>query len=450
MNIIIIGAGEVGFQIAERLVLENHDVVIVDKDPEKILEINRSLDVLTIIGQGGDFNVLNKAGIRNCDILIAATDVDETNMIACYIAKKFNVPSKIARIRNYFLKSENQDDDIFTKDELGIDVLINSEYVATDDIIKLIHSPAAFEIVDFPEEELIIKGFRITPGLDINNQKLKDLINFPELNKMLVLAIIRNDEMIIPRGDSNFQTGDKVYIIAKTIDFPKISSFFDESQHSIRSVFVVGANKFSRLLCKHFQEMDIHVKVIEPDRNKCLAFSEEYHNIDVVNCSPTDLEALKEEGLENIDAFIALSDDEENNILSSMLAKKQKVRKTIAKIQKNDYLPFTSIMGIDAVINPKLSTVGGILKYVRRGNVLSVSTLGEKNAEIIEYLITGKNKLIGIPFRKIKFPPGCLVAAIMRVDEQIIPKGDDTLQIGDRIIVFVSPEAVNKVGKLFG
>lgn len=450
MKIIIIGAGEVGFQIAERLVKEKHDVVIVDSDPERVLEINNSLDVLTVIGQGGDFNVLNKAGIRDCDIFIAATDVDETNMIACFVAKKFNVPSKIARIRSYFFKSNGEESSgLFTKRELGIDVLINPEEVATSDILKLVNSPAAFEIVDFSEEGLLIKGFRITKGLEIVNSQIKELEHYTDLKEVLILAIIREDKMIIPKGENKLLEGDKVYIIGKSEDFIKVYPYFHESYQAIQAVFIVGAGKITRLLCNHFQQSNIHVKVIEPDRNKCISFSEEYHKIDIVNCSPTDLEALKDEGLENIDAFIALSDDEEINILSSMLAKKQKVRKTIAKIQKKDYLPFTSIMGIDAVINPKSSTVGEVLKYVRRGNVLSVVTLGEQNAEAIEYLITGQNKLIGIPLKKIKFPDGALVSAIIRVDERIIPRGDDSFQIGDRAIIFTRPEAISKLEKLF-
>ncbi len=450
MKIIIIGAGDVGFQIAERLVHEEHDVVVVDRDPQKILEVSRSLDVLTVIGQGGDYNVLTKANITDCDILIAATDVDESNMIACFIAKKFNVPSKIARVRNYFYSSNGDNHELFTKEELGIDVLINPEEVATNQIIKLIHSPAAFEVVDFPEENLVIKGYRVTDGLEIAHCPIKNFAVYDDLKQMLIIAIIREDEMIIPKGEGVLLPGDKVYVVAKTEDFNKISPYFHESYKPVHRVFIVGVANITRHLCKYFEDSDIHVKVIESDRNKCLSFSQEFHKIDVVNCSPTDKEALMDEGLEKIDAFIAVSDDEEKNILSSMIAKKQKVQKTIAKIQNNDYLPFTSTMGIDAVINPKLATVGEILKYVRLGNVLSVVTLGESDAEAIEYLITGQSKWIDIPLKDIDFPDGCLVSAIIRLDEQIIPRGNDTLQIGDRIIVFARPDGIEKVGKFFG
>ncbi len=450
MKIIIIGAGDVGFQIAERLVNEEHDVVIVDRDPEKILEINRSLDVLTIIGQGGDYDVLKKAGIEGCDILIAATDVDETNMIACFIAKKFNVASKIARIRNYLFESEIKNGKgIFTKEELGIDVLINPEEVVTERIVRLISSPSAFEIIEFPEEELIIKGFKITAGLEIANTSIKEIAFYTKLQKMLILAIIRQDEMIIPTGDTKLIPGDKVYIVGKTEDFPDIAPYFHESHKIIKRVFISGVSNITRRLCKIFQTQDIHVKVIEQDRNKCLSFAEEYHKIDVVNCSPTDVESLLDEGLENIDAFIAVSEDEERNILSSMLAKKHKVRKTITKIQKNDYLPFTNVMGIDAVVNPKLSTVGEILKYVRKGNILSVVTLGESNAEAIEYQIGKNSSCTGKPLKEINFPEGSLISAIIRGEERIIPRGNDILRMGDRIIVFTKSEVVKEIGRIF-
>lgn len=451
MNIIIIGAGDVGFQIAERLVLEEHDVVIVDQDPEKILELNRSLDVLTVIGQGGDFNVLKKAGIGSCDILIAATDVDESNMIACFIAKKFNVPSKIARIRKYFFKSNTKDDQVlFNEEELGIDVLINPEEVATEKILKLISSPAAFEIVEFLEEKLLIKGFRITKGLEIANLPIKDFTQYKELRKMLILAIIREDEIILPKGEGMLLPGDKVYIIGRVEDFPSISPFFHESYRPIHNVFVIGVSNITRNLCNYFQEKNIHVKVIEEDRNQCLSFSEEFHKIDVVNCNPTDLDALIDEGLESIDAFIAVSNDEEKNLLSAMLAKKHKVRKTIAKIQKNDYIPFTSVMGIDAVINPKVSTVGEILKYVRRGNILSVDTLGEMDAEATSYRVTEGCDFLGMALKNVKLPQGALVAAIIREEERIIPRGDDQFLLGDKVIIFNLPEAVGKIGRYFG
>ncbi len=444
MKIIVIGAGEVGFLIAERLVVEQHDVVIIDKDPEKILEINRGLDVLTVIGQGSDFDVLDKAGIRDCDILIAATNVDEINMVACFIAMKLNVPLKIARIRGYIFKNGS----LVTKEELGIDELINPEEVAAEDILNLIDSPAAFEIADFSEEGIAIKGYRITSGMIIKNIKLLDLGKFADFRKMLLLSILREEQIIIPKGEDQLTPDDKVYIIGKSEDFPSISRYFHESYKPVKYLFIIGVNRISRILCKRFQELGIRVKVIEKDRNLCLAFSEEYHKTEIVNCNPTDLEALKEEGLDNIDVFLALSDDEKTNILSCMIAKKQKVAKTIAKIQKNEFLPFTTKMGIDAVVNPKLCTVGKILKYARPGNILAVDTLGEMNAEAIEFLVSAKNQYINIPLKDIQFPKGMIIAAIIRGNRPIIPKGDDWLQIKDKVLVFTLP-GVKKINNLF-
>ncbi len=445
MNIIIVGAGEVGFQIAERLVAEKHDVVIVDQDPDKILDINKSLDVLTVVGHGGDYNSLNKAGLRSCNILIAVTDVDETNMIACFIARKFNVPLKIARIRSYIFQSNG----FITKEELGIDVLINPEEVATDDIVKLIETPAAFETVNFSEEELIINGYKISESLEIAGFQLKDLIKFKELEKILFLAIIREFDMIIPTGNDYLLPNDKVYVIGKSKDFENVDPYFSESEEVFNYVFVVGVTKISRFLCTSLENMGIRVKVIEPDRKECLAFAEDYHNIEVVNCNPTDLGALQDEGISNVDVFIALSNDEEDNILSCMIAKKQKVKKTIAKIQKKEYLDFTSVIGIDAVINPKISTVGEILRYVRGGNILSVDTLGEKDAEAIEYLITKDNKLIKTPIKELEFPNGCLIAAIISGHKVIIPRGDDFFDVDDKVIVFTAPNLTTDIGDLF-
>ncbi|MDH5680647.1 MAG: Trk system potassium transporter TrkA [Spirochaetota bacterium] len=417
MNVIIIGAGSVGYQIAERLANDKHDVVIIDQDSEKIMEINKHLDVLTIVGKGGNFEVLSKAGIKECDILIAATDVDETNMIACFIAKKYNVPSKIARIREYHFDSykNNKHKEFFDKNELGIDVYINPEEVATEKIINLINSPVAFEIVDFPDENLLIKGFRITDGLKVENKTIIEINQYKELNKMLVLAIIRNDEMIVPKGENKLLKNDKVYVIAKKNDFSEIAPLFHESYREIHNIFIIGISNITRKLCKFFEKEKIKIKVIEPDEKKCILLSEEFKKIDVVNCNPTDVELLMDEGLNEIDAFIAVSDDEEKNILSSMIAKKHNVRKTIAKLQNNDYIPFTSIMGIDAVINPKLATVGEILKYVRKKNVLSVVTLGESDAEVIEYLITGQNKLLDIPVKDIKISKGLFTFSYYKI-----------------------------------
>jgi trk system potassium uptake protein TrkA len=313
----------------------------------------------------------------------------------------------------------------------------------------LIETPAAFETVNFSKEELMINGYKITENLDIAGFQLKDLTKFQEFERVLFLAIIRELDMLIPTGNDYLLPNDKVYVIGKGQDFEAVDPYFSESEDTFTYVFVIGVTRISRYLCSRLQGMGIRVKVIEPDRKECLAFAEEYHNIEVVNCNPTNLEALQDEGISNVDVFIALSNDEEENILSCMIAKKQKVKKTIAKIQKKEYLDFVMVMGIDAVINPKISTVGEILRYVRGGNILSVDTLGEKDAEAIEYLVTKENKLIKTPIKDLELPDGCLIAAIISGDDVIIPRGDDFFDVDDKVIVFTAPNLTTNIGDLF-
>ena len=353
-------------------------------------------------------------------------------------------------LETIFFKTYNNQKNLLKKEELGIDVLINPEEVATFKILKLINSPASFEVVDFEEKKISIKGFQITQGLNLINIPLKDLTNiYPDLIKIFILTIIRKNQWITPSGSDILLPDDKIYVIGKTEDFKLISPYFHESYQEIKKVSIVGISNITYRLCRFFEKQGIQTKVIESNKDRCMIFLEKFDKIDIINCLATDLEALKDEGLVNVDAFIAVSEDEENNILSAMLAKNQNVRKTIARIQNNNYLPFTSMMGIDAAINLKISTVGEILKYVRRGNILSVDTLIEKNSEVSFYKITKKFAHLNVPIKKLKLPEGILIAAIIRGEKRIIARGNDFFQINDTAIVFSHLEFSHTLEKIF-
>jgi len=444
MRTIIIGAGEVGYQVAKYLAIEGVEVVLIDKDGNKLKKIAEELDVGVIEAEGGDPNALKKAGADNADLLLAVTNSDETNMIACLLAKSmFNVKKKIARIRNpdyYFNKI------LLSKENLDIDSVINPELEAANAIIRLLEIPFASEVLEFERGKVLIIAYKIPENSYLIGKKLKELRS--SIKKDFIIGIIvRDEEVIIPRGEDYIKQGDLIYLLVKKEDINEIAKIFGEAEKIDKKIMIVGGGRIAFYIASNIEEK-AEIKIIEKNSEKCRILSEKLNNSLVLCGDGTDKNLLLQENIQDMDVFIATSHSDELNIMSCLLAKKLGVRRTIAIVNKSEYVSLAHHLGIQSVINPRLLTASMILRYIRKGQILSLSAIGEHEAEIMEVELEPISYNINKPLEKIKFPKNTIIGIIIRGKKIILPSGKDILYEKDRVIFFTHKDSIKSLEKL--
>jgi trk system potassium uptake protein TrkA len=444
LKIIIVGAGEVGFHIAQRLSGENQDVVLIDKDPEKINRINEELDVQALLGSGTSPGMLKSTGITDADMLVAATDSDEVNLIASMLAGQLNAYLiKVVRLRNpEYLEMR----ELLGQDLLGIDHIINPESVMVETIRNLMMVPWASDVIDFVGGRVKLIGLTIGEDSPFAGRKLLSLSD--ENDRFLVGAIIRGDQVYIPHGEDTIQANDFVYVVARSDELQKVFDSLKIKDEGLRRVIIVGGGQTGSTLAQSLEEMRISVKLIDRDPVKCEDLARNLGKVTVINGDGTDRDLLVEENIGNVDFLVALTGDEESNILISLLAKGLGVKKTVTRINKLGYIPLVSSLGIDTLVSTRLSAIRAILQHIRRGKIISVAPLKGEHAEVIEAEALGTSDIVNAPLAKIKFPKGALVGAVVRGDEIIIPKGDSVISEKDRLIIFAIRKAIPKLEKL--
>ena len=446
MSIIIVGAGEVGFHIAGRLSMENRDVVLIEKDENVIKRIAGNLDVQIIHGSGSSPSILKKAGIDSSEVLIAVTNSDEVNMIACIIAaSQANIPIKIARLRDIEYEKLYSTEG---KEGLNIDCAINPERESVSNILKLLDVPEATYVHDFAEGKVRLVGFRIGENLPITHRKLIDIMkDYPD-NRFLIAAISRGASTIIPRGKDRILPGDHVFFVLQPKYMPTMLEIINKEGLKTKRVVIFGGGNIGFYLAEELEKRGINIKIIEEDKDRCVFLSEHLKSTVILHGNGTDQELLKEGGVRDSDAFIGVSNDDEANILVSLFAKRMGAKRVMAKLTNLSYLQLVSNLGIDVVISPRLSAVGSILHFIRKGRVLSVSEIGGEDAEAIEVIAMETSDLVNKPLKNIKFPSGSLVATVVRNDEVIIPSGDTVIHPGDRVILFSLRSSIPKLEKV--
>ncbi len=442
MRVIIVGAGEVGFQLAKFLSAENIDVVVVDRNKEKLDRISDELDVALVEGEGGSPSVLKEAGADHADILLAVTDMDETNMIACLVAKAmFQIPRNVARIRNL----EYFSNDVLL-DSLGINPAISPEIEAAKAVIRLIEVPFAADVEDFEDGRVKVIGFRVPPDSKLIGKVFKNL-NLVK-PKVLIGAIQRGDNIIIPTGDDTLRKNDIIFLPVKRENIDSVCNSVGGVVMPVRRVMIVGGGRIGFYVAKTMEERNLSVKIIEKDPGRCKFLIKSLQKSVVLRGDGSDQKLLVEENINDMDVFAAISNNEELNIMASLLAKSLGVKKVITIVNKTDYLPLANNLGIEAVLSPRLITAGTILKYVRRGNILSLTTIAEGKAEIMEAEAKDGSALIGRTLREVELPKKTLIGAVIRNDNVIIPSGDDRIAGNDKLIIFTLWESVKQVEKL--
>ncbi|MBN2438638.1 MAG: Trk system potassium transporter TrkA [Deltaproteobacteria bacterium] len=447
MKVIIIGAGEVGYHIADSLSREGVDTVVIDRNEERLHEISEALDVQTVLGSGSSPEVLKKAGMAQAEMVIAVTDSDETNMIACLLAStQCQIPIRIARIRNVELNSG--DCSLFGTDRLNIDLCINPEREAVNNVTDLLESPGAAEVFSFAGGRIRLLGFQIDPGAAVIGKRLSDLRAMEPDLKVLITAIVRGDKLTVPSGASIIEDGDYLFAVTDAAHVRELLRFFGKKTEPPRRVIIIGGGNTGLMLAEAIEERNIAVKIVEKKQGRCEILASLLQKAVVLHGDGTSQELLREENIEETDFFIAVTNDEEANILGALLAKQLGARKVISLINRIDYIPLVSRVGIDGVINPRHSAIRKILHYIRKGKVISVTPLRDEKAEAFEFIALETSEITNRPFKEIHFPRGTIVGAISRGEEIIIPDGNSVIRPGDHVIIFSPHSAIGEIEKL--
>ncbi len=447
--ILIVGAGEVGFNLARRLAAENKDVVLIDQNEQTVRVAKETLDVRCVVGAGSKPGVLKEAGVEKAEMLIAVTNSDEINILSCFIAgSKWNIPTKVARIRDpEYVTTLGSFGESFPH----IDLVINPEREAADDILRLLEVPWATEVVDFAEGRAKLVGVFVEQDSRLAEVRLKDLKKSDQTElPFLIAAIARGNQTIIPRGKDTIQAGDIIYTMTAPEKFPEVMSFLGKKKRETKRVMISGGYPmFALYLTEILEDKGISVKVLEKDKQHCEALAEAMKKGMVLYGDATDRDLLIEEGIRDIDVFIAAQNDEEENILTSLLAKRLGAKHVFSVINKMGYMPLANAIGIDVVVSPRLVAVNRILQYIRKGMVLSVMTLKGEEAEAIEFVALETSDIVDKPLKEVKFPHGSIIGMVVRGEEVIIPRGNDCIQHQDRVIVFTLKKSLPKLEKVF-
>jgi trk system potassium uptake protein TrkA len=446
MRVIIIGAGVVGYTIAKKLSSEGQEVVLIEKDEKRIKEVKESLDVRIIQGGGSNPNVLMEAGIDKAEMVIAVTDSDEVNMVASLIAgTQSRVPKKIARIRDPDYTSYTR---IFEEDYLDLDLNINPQKIAAERILKIMEVPGAVDVVDFVGGKLKLVGCRLTERCSILGKRPAGLKKLKTDERFIIVAIYRGGGAIIPQGSTVLEKGDLVFAITLASEAKNLMKLLGGAgEKPGNRVVIVGGGDIGYILAEHIEGDGYQVKVFEKSEERCTFLAENLKKSIVINGDGTDRDLLIEENISDTDTFIAVTDDEEANILTSLLAKRLGVERCITLIDKPEYLAMVSTIGIDVAVSPRLCSVSGILQFVRKGKILSVTTLMEERVEAIETVALETSDIVGRPLKEIKFPQGAVIGAVVRDEEIILPHGETVIRPGDKVVIFALRKTIPKVEK---
>jgi trk system potassium uptake protein len=445
MRVIIVGAGEVGYHVADRLAKEQHDVVVVDVAPERLDYVESHLDVAVVEGSGASPAVLERAGIREAGLLLAVTSVDEVNLVTCMSAPAREGLVKVARVSNPDFYEERT---AVQPGSFGVDLLINPERELALEAFRLLQATAASDVVVFGGGAVQLLGLWVAEGAPIAGRPLAKL-GADEGAHLLTVAVEREGTTIIPTGATEIRVGDHVYVFVPTGEIPRALELTGHRHEKAQRVMIAGGSVETYYMAQLLQQHGLDTVVIVEDRDRAQDLAEKLDRTLVLNASVTDIELLELEGVGGMDAFLAFTDYDETNIIASLVAKHAGARQVITLVNKSDYVPLARRIGLDAAVSPRLSAASALLRYVRRGSVQRVATLQANDAEVLSLTVTPGSPLVGRPLAEADFPEGAIVGAILRGSHVVVPTGRDTLRVGDGALVFALPEAVKPVTQLF-
>ena len=448
MKIIIAGAGEVGFHLAKLLSFESQDITLIDNKKSNLNIAENQLDIKTIEGNSASISVLKEANVENCDLVVSLTTSETTNFTTCFLAKQLGAKRTIARISNSEFIEGSQEIDFGS---IGIDELISPESLATEEIKLLIHESAFNNSHDFEDGILKMMGVKLEKNAPFVGKTVMESASVYPGVHFMPIAIKKegSDNTIIPRGDTVFDLGDQVYFITNHKGLTELYDLLGTEKQNIENIMILGAGRIGSKLARDLSSEGLNVKIIEIDKEKANNLAEELNNVMMLNVDGRNVDLLVEENLENMDAFIATTGNSETNIMSCLMAKSKNVKKTIALVENMDYFNLSQSIGIDTLINKKLLAANDIFRFVRKGDVVELAKLNNMDAEIVEFNVSENSKVLNKKIVNLNFPREAIIGGVIRNDEGLIVLGDFEIQLGDRVLVCSSPEALNKVESLF-
>lgn len=449
MHVIVIGAGEVGFDVARMLATEQHDVVVVDVDERSLENVRERLDVLTVQGTGTSADVLVEAGVEKAAMVIAVTAIDEVNLIACMMADRLDVGTTIARVRTGELTHGRS---VLKTTDFGIDLLIHPEESAGAEVVRLLRRASATDVLPFADGRLQLVGMRVDQGSEIDGLSLRELMQRNSDLTFRVMGIARGIRTLLPRGDERLRAKDQVFVLARPKYVPHVARALGKSEDRISHIMILGGTRVGAMVAAQLAEVKrMRIKLIEPDRGRAQQLSERLSNVLVLHGDATDIDLLASEGLGEMDAFVAVTGDEESNLVSCLMAKHLGVYKTVALLSKSAYIPISQTIGLDAAVSTKLAVSREVLRFLRSTHVQSVATVHGLDAEILEIEAKPRAPVTHHPLKELELPQGMLIGAVLHKNSRDVEvaTGDTHIHPGDRAIVFVLPKQVSKAERYF-
>ncbi len=445
MRIIIAGAGDVGFHLAKLLTYEEQDITIVDLNAERLKYIANHLDVSTIKGSATSFHVLTSAGISKADLFISVTESEETNISTCTIAKQLGAKRTIARISNTEFLHKRDFLDLKT---IGIDEIISPESLAAREIKRLLRESVITDSFDFEKGSLTLLGISINEECKLKNQSIIDAAQLNPKNNYTTVAILRDGETIIPNGQSEFKENDHAYFIAQPDGVDDIIKLTGKERVSIKNIMILGGSRIGINTAKRLSKK-YNIKIIESDKVKCFEMADMLPDTLIINGDGRDVELMEEENIEGMDAFIAVTGNSETNIISSLVAKKHGVKKTIALVENMDYIHLSQDIGVDTMINKKLIAANFIFRYIRKGEVVSLTSIHGVDAEILEFEVKEASKILDNELKNLDLPKTAVVGGVIRKGRGMSVRGNFKFEPKDRVVILSKPECIHKIEAFF-
>jgi trk system potassium uptake protein TrkA len=445
MNIIVAGAGEVGTHLAKMLSIEYHDIVVIDSDTDKLAHLSSSADLLVVEGSATSISALKEANVKKADLFVAVTSSENANILSATLAKRLGAKKVIARIdNNDYLLPNNKE--IFLN--MGVDSLIYPEKLAAKEVISLLGHTSTTEFVDFSGGKLSLAVMRLEEDAPVIDQTLLQTIKDNQDLEFRAVAIAREGETIIPRGSDQFKVNDLVYVITNQSGVKEMLEYSGKTNIEVNNLMILGGGRIGVRIAYEL-EKEVNVKIIEKNKEESVRLANFFKNALVINGDGRDTELLMQEGLQYMDAFIAVTGNSETNILTCLAAKRMGVKKTIAEVENFDYIKLAESMGIDTVINKKLITASRIFRYTMSTEVSAIKCLTGSDAEVLEFIVKPNSPVTKGKIKDINFPKDAIIGGVVRGDSSHIANGTTEIKAYDRVVVFALPSAINKVGKFF-
>jgi trk system potassium uptake protein TrkA len=451
VKVIICGAGQVGYGIAEKLAGERNDVTVIDTSPELIRSVRDNLDVHGFVGHGAHPDVLERAGAQQADMLIAVTLYDEVNMIACEVAHAlFNVPTKIARIRSQSYLQPHYGD-LFSRENLPIDVIISPEVEVGDMVLRRIALPGATDVVRFAEGNIVAVAIECLEDCPVINTPLAQLSElFPDLPSTVV-GVLRNGRLFVPRSADQLFAGDLAYVVTSKDQVRRTLGLFGHEEQEAARIVIAGGGNIGLYVARAIEarQARINVKLIERERERAVAIADELRRTVVLHGSALDQRILLEADIQHADLMVALTNDDQANILAGVMAKQLGCKSNLVLLNNPAYRDFTKALGIDAHVNPRNVTISRVLQHVRRGRIRAVHSVQAGAAEVIEAEALETSPLVGQPLRDLELPDGIRIGAVYRDGEMLSPSGELRIRPKDRVVMFALADTVKQVEQMF-